>query len=302
MNKEERYEQYERYKALREQGKTYQEIADIVGRTRSGVKHYCEKHGLAYSKEEYSLSRVRNSTRYDEEGWTQKVKARYGESFEVVSVGDTNDRCERPLIIRCKICGTEKSISSITLRVNGTSGCMVCQSKARLADKQIKEERERVKKENLKIKRRLKTRQVGFKFCECGAILAYRDKLCDECKVKHKKEQAKRQSYESCKEIWYKAERKRKARLKGVKSDKDATLKALYEKYNGICYLCGEVCDWNDGRWERGVFRVGGRYPSREHVIALKNGGDDTWSNLKLAHLACNSKKGAKTVEKSPPS
>lgn len=291
MNNKERFEQY---KALREQGKTYQEIADIFGITWDGVKHYCGKHGLTYSKEERSRIYSTNSTRYDEEGWTQKVKARYGESFEVVSVGGTNDRCERSLIIRCKICGTEKSISSITLRVNGTSGCMACQSKARLADKQIKEERERVKKENLKIKRRLKTKQVGFRFCECGAILAYQQRLCNDCKEKHKKEQIRRQGYRLCKEIWYKAERKRDERLKGVKRDKDATLKALYEKCNGICYLCGEVCDWNDGRWEHGVFKVGGRYPSREHVIALFNGGDDTWSNLKLAHVSCNAKKGVK--------
>lgn len=68
------------------------------------------------------------------------------------------------------------------------------------------------------------------------------------------------------------------------------------KKYNGICYLCGEACDWKDGKWENGVFKVGGNYPSREHVIPLSKGGDDTWSNLRLAHVSCNSKKGAKLL------
>lgn len=231
--------------------------------------------------------------------WSKKVFDKFGESFELVAVGENLGNGERKLIVRCRRCGTEKEVSSISFRGRcGKQGhCEVCSVKITAINRTITEQNEKTKKSIKQLKHRLKTKQVGFRFCECGAILAYQDKLCDECKAKHKKEQAKKQSYRLYKEIWYKAERKRDERLKGVKRDKDATLKALYEKYNGICYLCGEVCDWNDGRWERGVFRVGGRYPSREHVIALKNGGDDTWSNLKLAHLACNSKKGTKTLK-----
>ena len=144
-------------------------------------------------------------------------------------------------------------------------------------------------------------RTITVKCLTCGAILAYHCSLCDECRAKHKSEYSQKHSYKKYKELWYKAEKKRVARLKGVKSDKDATLKALYEKYNGVCYLCGELCDWNDGEWKNGIFYAYGRYPSRDHVIALANGGDDTWSNLRLAHLSCNASKGTKNLNEDAP-
>lgn len=235
--------------------------------------------------------------------WEQKVLDKFGNSFELISVSGTKESGERTITVKCLTCGTVKAVSSISFRgENGKHGhCDICQ--VRLTEKrhQVAEQLKQAEKDRRKIKNRLKAKQVGFRLCECGAILAYHCSLCDECRAKHKSEYSQKHSYKKYKELWYKAEKKRVARLKGVKSDKDATLKALYEKYNGVCYLCGEFCDWNDGEWKNGIFYAYGRYPSRDHVIALANGGDDTWSNLRLAHLSCNASKGTKNLNEDAP-
>lgn len=45
-------ETYEKYKTLRGQGKTYQEIAEALGKSYETVKTYCIRHDLKYTKEE----------------------------------------------------------------------------------------------------------------------------------------------------------------------------------------------------------------------------------------------------------
>lgn len=74
----------------------------------------------------------------------------------------------------------------------------------------------------------------------------------------------------------------------------DIPLDEVYRKYNGICYLCGGKCDYNDYEWVNGHKNVHGNYPSREHVIPLSKGGLHTWENVRLAHIRCNSSKGVR--------
>lgn len=78
----------------------------------------------------------------------------------------------------------------------------------------------------------------------------------------------------------------------GCLVDKNITLKRLYKRDSGICYLCGGLCDWNDRRIGRnGDMLFGDKYPSRDHVIPLAKGGLHSWENVKLAHLRCNLEK-----------
>ena len=69
--------------------------------------------------------------------------------------------------------------------------------------------------------------------------------------------------------------------------DKDITLAKVYEKDNGLCYICGCKCDWNvkkiTGQW--------GKYPSIDHVIPIHKGGLHSWENVRLACVSCNAKK-----------
>lgn len=73
--------------------------------------------------------------------------------------------------------------------------------------------------------------------------------------------------------------------------DKDIDLERLYERDNGICYICGEVCDWKDRHVVDGYFTAGKLYPSIDHVVPLARGGKHSWDNVRLAHRICNSKK-----------
>ena len=61
------------------------------------------------------------------------------------------------------------------------------------------------------------------------------------------------------------------------------------------CAICGGEVDPTD-RWvsESGRHCFGRNYPTVDHVVAIKNGGADTFDNVQLVHKHCNSKKGAR--------
>lgn len=69
--------------------------------------------------------------------------------------------------------------------------------------------------------------------------------------------------------------------------DTNITLKKVYDKFDGVCQLCGEKTDWEDVI--NGHIRK--NYPTVDHVVPLSKGGTHTWDNVQLAHMACNSKK-----------
>lgn len=72
------------------------------------------------------------------------------------------------------------------------------------------------------------------------------------------------------------------------------TLREVWERDGGRCYLCGAQTDWNDYHFLNGWRVTGPRYPSRDHVIAIHNGGTHTWDNVRLACFECNAKKSDK--------
>ena len=61
---------------------------------------------------------------------------------------------------------------------------------------------------------------------------------------------------------------------------------AIFEEQDGLCYLCGESLY---GRLDDPL--------SIEHKIPISRGGSDDVSNIALAHLSCNMRKGTKTPE-----
>src|SRR5699024_1800165 len=74
--------------------------------------------------------------------------------------------------------------------------------------------------------------------------------------------------------------------------DRDISLEKLYERDDGICYLCGGECDYYDHTVTlEGHYIAGPTHPSIDHVIAIANGGMHSWENVKLAHHRCNSLK-----------
>lgn len=84
-----------------------------------------------------------------------------------------------------------------------------------------------------------------------------------------------------------KCARKEKKRKDGRRSGSAIPILKLIEVEHNICYLCGELCGPLVGSTDVGWKQA----PTREHVIPRSKGGTDTWDNVRLAHVSCNSKK-----------
>lgn len=69
-------------------------------------------------------------------------------------------------------------------------------------------------------------------------------------------------------------------------------LRKLIDRDGGICQICGDPVDQSDGWYDEDCrFHIGCNYPTVDHIIPLAKGGDNTWGNVQLAHLRCNSAK-----------
>lgn len=86
----------------------------------------------------------------------------------------------------------------------------------------------------------------------------------------------------------------RRIRKKTAKKDVGITIRAIYNRDNGVCHICGKKTDWNSYRIINNKKCSYGNYPTRDHVIPLAVGGTDTWDNVRLACFKCNARKGVK--------
>lgn len=105
-------------------------------------------------------------------------------------------------------------------------------------------------------------------------------------------------SRECSKELAKMNNRRRDKRVPKERRIDRISLKRLYERDKGVCYICGKKCDWNDWRTsETGHQYPGYSYPTVEHVIPVSLGGLESWGNVRLAHWKCNLDKGATVGE-----
>lgn len=194
------------------------------------------------------------------------------------------------MLIRCNCCGTIRTITGDYLGRKQADRqykitCNSCKDKQRAEQKEHKKAHKKaLQRVAQTIKAVEKAKKKSFAFIcvcnQCGRTFESKRKgvkyCSDECRRK------KANSY------W----RVREDRIRNVVVDKDITLEKLYSKYNGVCYLCGKKCDWDDYKTIRGTFIAGNQYPSIEHVKPLSKGGVHEWANVKLAHRLCNTLKG----------
>lgn len=66
-------------------------------------------------------------------------------------------------------------------------------------------------------------------------------------------------------------------------------LQVVFKRDKGICWLCGESVDLQLKWPDRG-------FATLDHVVPLVRGGMHSYSNIRLAHLRCNCRKGAREV------
>ena len=271
-----------RYKEYRDKGMTYDQIARLEGLSKERVKDYCNDNELGYNDEE-RIEAHKASSFQPSVNWQERVDTYYRAIDKAVVIKVVRVKGgESTITLKCCTCGAVKTLSSVTLRHPESKHgvCEVCQRNE--AEKRKKNEildrreaKEREKRHNRKIV------QLALPMCtKCGMLVPKGHTVCEECKK------------QTNKELWRKADIKRRSRLDNCIKDKDITLNKLYERDNGVCYLCGRVCEWTDCEWRDGVFIVGRNYPTIEHLKPLSKGGTHTWSNIKLACLSCNSKKG----------
>lgn len=114
----------------------------------------------------------------------------------------------------------------------------------------------------------------------------YRDSgYCSaECRDAHLKERAK---------IYHRGRRdshRHRAVKYGCVYDSSVTLAKLIKRDGLRCALCGKMCDPNDHSWSK---YSGPMYPSIDHIVPMSKGGGHVWNNVQVAHIICNSEKGA---------
>ena len=211
----------------------------------------------------------------------QKVVERNG-AFEYV--GNYNGS-EGPCDIRCLVCGSVITRNWITLK-KGTARCDRCKA-IEQEHKQREQEAQKQQQKNEKQEARERAfwssehPQMEMKLCKCcGALFISSKSSQVYC------------STECMKRINNALGKDRRIRQIAARKRDGITLERLFNRDAGICYLCGEPCDWQDYRETEAAFIAGERYPSIDHVKALHDGGTHTWDNVRLAHRGCNTRKG----------
>lgn len=221
--------------------------------------------------------------RIDERTASQRIKEKTGGLLEYVS-GYTVK--ENPVRVRCTVCDGEFERTYHNLTTKGSVTCPHCvETERNKLREAMAIERERKKSER---KRKAEERETESKLkreerkhvCPVCGEMTYRQKYCSpECS---KKADNKRRDFN------------RRMKLSIARVDTDITVEGLYRRDNGVCYLCGGRCNYEDYTVIDGNFIAGDWYPSVDHVIPLAKGGKHSWDNVMLAHRLCNSRKSDK--------
>lgn len=258
------FEDYDQWtRELLDQGKNYSEIGKIQNRSRHSVWAHCKSRGWLLEKKtndvrrEIAIERMREQI--DEKGF-----------ILVDCVGGSDGIIH----IKCKECGGILERKAEVARHRYKILCEHCREiRHEKKAQELREQREKAEAERAK---RIVYKQQSFFVCpECGGV--FYDRKRKYCSNKCSQRVLSRN-----------AETKRRIVTKSQLVDKDITLQGLYKRDNGICYICGQRCDWNDYYYKGNTFIAGDNYPSIEHVIPLSKGGKHSWVNVKLSCRRCN--------------
>ena len=81
---------------------------------------------------------------------------------------------------------------------------------------------------------------------------------------------------------------RRRAELADINFDASVTRRKVFERSQGLCYICGVKTLWSsDLVFESSLATV-------DHVIPISKGGNHEWDNVRNCCLGCNIRKGAR--------
>lgn len=276
-------------KTLREQGMCCVEIAEQLGKPAKTILQTAIAIGMPFTEAEkeksIQIGRTKQAQtlvdKYGDDARRRRVSELHpGWTWVSGSIG-TSDMVK----IRCDCCQNVIERSAITIRHRSEIVCPSC-AEAERQRQQEKKEQERLRKE-----REREERFWSQDFTQ--SALSFR--ICVYCGAPHLRTNAKCCS-EECSRKYVNSKGDRRVR-RMRKADKSISLKKLYLRDGGKCWICGDKCDFNDCRHdENGNFIVGLTYPSIDHVYPISKGGVHSWDNVKLAHHYCNTLKNDKVV------
>lgn len=272
--REERAAIREAMRVYKAEGHTMSEVAERFGYSKAYTQMVCK--GIAPQPSKCKIYRNQYTDgRFDREANAKRYIKERTPDFEYAGNFTGLDGY---VDLKCLKCGSVIRKSFVSVK-QGKATCQVCiqrrkEERANRIEQQRKERaaiRAKTKAEQRAEDARYGTKfkQITFKQCPiCGNIFVSNTKYCSS-KCRSKNHWAMKDGYRYL-----------------------FPLDEVYKRDNGICYICGKACDWDDYTERNGVIIYGDNYPSRDHVIPKSKGGGNTWDNIRLAHRLCNSHKG----------
>lgn len=217
---------------------------------------------------------------------TEEERQAYVESFLPIGfsyVGGYIDS-DHKVTIQCKVCGSVFDRSMVSIRHSRAIICECCR-KADMADKQMRERKQKEKQ-----KAELERQRAEARERKAEARAEWLAERLHPCPVCGKETYRRIYCGEACqqKAFNHRHDAQRRAKIRKALIDSDIEIHKLFTRDGGICYLCGGSCDWNDKQEIDGTIVCGDSYPSVDHVVPLAKGGLHEWNNVRLAHRRCN--------------
>lgn len=267
-------------------GKTYSDVARELGFDPKKTAEWCRKHGVNLTEEGKAKGFYdSHKVRFDSE----EVKKN---SVSYVYIGGYVNS-DSIIDVECTVCKRRTKISYQQIRkATAPIECRLCRSDAsadRRAERQRLKEEQRAQREEQRRKKREEEEAAH------ADLMAKRWHACPVCgKMTSRPKYCSREC--SNKLLWANHDHKRRVKIQAAMIDKDISLEEVFRRDNGICYICGMACEWDDCKRMGNVFIAGRLYPTIDHVVPLARGGEHRWENVRLAHKCCNSAKGARTA------
>ena len=274
MNKKQREERDAKIIDMRLNNYSMAEIASILNITFGIVYTVSHKNNLGGKRS--NRKATYNPPSIPKKKQEDKVAEFIKERLPQFEYAGNYTGSEGAVDIKCVVCGTTTTRSMISIR----HSCVVCRTCEQIKIQQRKLEKKKEQKLLAEERKREKFwsrqfNQIEMKQCPtCRAFFIGGRTYCsDKCRQQNH---------------WHMKDGYRNL----------FPLEEVYERDGGVCYLCGQPCDWGDFIVKDGVIVYGNNYPSRDHVVPKSQGGKNEWQNIRLAHRGCNSRKGIAPISK----